>query len=990
MFTTVLRAVLTILCLEVLLLVATLHFSNVTGQLNQNAADILQKQTGNRQGYLQSTLLAAQDLDVLEDRVNTAAADLLSAGAIRLDTLDRSSADALPLLEAVSGSLISTLRQRSVTGVFIVLNTHDLDSLAALTNLPCVYLRDLDPTTTPSARNSDISMEISPAELVQSLHISTDTCWTPALTYDPAEPADFLYAPFQAAFTGSEQADAADYGRWTTAPYALAGDEAHPAVAYSMPLVLPDGTVYGVVGIEMLESHLRSILPFGELLSDGSGAYILAVADAPEENGVLTAKEVFCTSGDASGCPPGSELTLSASENGGYRMEVEGSWYHAAVIPLNLYSRNAPFSGDQFLLIGAAPEAHLFAFSNSVLTMLGLAVVLMFLVGAAASLLVAYRLARPITRLSDQVAAARKNPDAIPTLSPTGVRELDRFSSAFTQLSREVLDTSTKFLRIMDMASVELGGYEVRTDPPSVYVTDNFFALLDMPKVPAGELTVPRLLDILVRLDRDFAHSAAPDGAVLYEIPLSDGDTRYLRVETTYEGPAQVGLVEDVTASTLEKMRIEHERDHDPLTGLLSRQAFQRECEALFLHPRRLGCAALVMLDLDNLKHTNDAFGHDWGDAYIRQVGQCFARCAPPRSLCARISGDEFNLLLYGYSSKEEVRRVLHELHEAMGKTSLYLPTGRELRVSISGGVAWYPADSTQLSGLRKYADFAMYQVKKTRKGDLAEFDPVLYQQSIQTRQMRRDFQRLIREELVTYHFQPIVSAVTGRVEAYEALMRAKLSTLANPAEVLRLAREEDCLHEIERITLFRSAADFTARIESGDIPPGRKVFINSIASQCLTQEETAEFTRRFSALLPQMVIEITEEEDLDPAALAYKRAAFGHPASFALDDYGSGYSNDLGLLSIAPDYIKVDLSIIRDIDTDTDKQQIVSNIVSYAHQRSMKIVAEGLETPAEVRKVLELGVDLLQGYFLAKPGEIPPAVSPAALELIAAFPRPD
>ena len=671
-------------------------------------------------------------------------------------------------------------------------------------------------------------------------------------------------------------------------------------------------------------------------------------------------------------------------------MEVEGSWYHAAVIPLNLYSRNAPFSGDQFLLIGAAPEAHLFAFSNSVLTMLGLAVVLMFLVGAAASLLVAYRLARPITRLSDQVAAARKNPDAIPTLSPTGVRELDRFSSAFTQLSREVLDTSTKFLRIMDMASVELGGYEVRTDPPSVYVTDNFFALLDMPKVPAGELTVPRLLDILVRLDRDFAHSAAPDGAVLYEIPLSDGDTRYLRVETTYEGPAQVGLVEDVTASTLEKMRIEHERDHDPLTGLLSRQAFQRKCEALFLHPRRLGCAALVMLDLDNLKHTNDAFGHDWGDAYIRQAGQCFARCAPPRSLCARISGDEFNLLLYGYSSKEEVRRVLHELHEAMGKTSLYLPTGRELRVSISGGVAWYPADSTQLSGLRKYADFAMYQVKKTRKGDLAEFDPVLYQQSIQTRQMRRDFQRLIREELVTYHFQPIVSAVTGRVEAYEALMRAKLSTLANPAEVLRLAREEDCLHEIERITLFRSAADFTARIESGDIPPGRKVFINSIASQCLTQEETAEFTRRFSALLPQMVIEITEEEDLDPAALAYKRAAFGHPASFALDDYGSGYSNDLGLLSIAPDYIKVDLSIIRDIDTDTDKQQIVSNIVSYAHQRSMKIVAEGLETPAEVRKVLELGVDLLQGYFLAKPGEIPPAVSPAALELIAAFPRPD
>ena len=103
----------------------------------------------------------------------------------------------------------------------------------------------------------------------------------------------------------------------------------------------------------------------------------------------------------------------------------------------------------------------------------------------------------------------------------------------------------------------------------------------------------------------------------------------------------------------------------------------------------------------------------------------------------------------------------------------------------------------------------------------------------------------------------------------------------------------------------------------------------------------------------------------------------------FALDDYGSGYSNEGSLLELSPRFIKLDLTIIRGIDTDPDKQQIVQNIVAYAHPRSMQIIAEGVETAEELKKVLELGVDGLQGYFLAKPANIPTRITPAARQII-------
>lgn len=984
-FHTILRSMLWILFIEIALLVGILYLCRINTSLEQNAVDILQIQTENRQNYLQGQMLDAQDLSSLAGKINAVTQAMLDDGEISLDTLDSGSDAASPLLLSIGDSLISSMRHRPVTGIFVVLNTHDLDTREKGEPLPCLYLRDLDPNSSPSQRNSDLMLVRAPAQVVQSLYIATDTSWTPSINYGANGSSGFLYPVFQAAYHGNGELDAADYGHWTSSPYTLSGDD-HSAIAYTIPLILDDGTVYGVLGVEILESYLQALLPGTELQNDSSGTYLLGVAsNSAIGKDDLTVSVVSAS--PAANAPQQSydqTLLLKPSKRGGYQSDSPLGLCHAAVAPLTLYNRNAPFSNEQMLLIGSVPVSALYAFSGYVLRFLIIAVLVVLTAGLFSSLVLARKLSRPISRLSDEVAHARESRSSIPMLSATGIIELDRFSSAFTQLGREVLDTSTKFLRIMDMASVELGGYELRSAPDSIYVTDNFFDLLGMPGVDADDLTAQSFRELLQRFERSCPHSPAPDGAMLYHIRLPSGKERYLRIETTHEDGTQVGLAEDVTANTLEKLRIEHERDYDTLTDLYNRRAFRRICAEFFCSPEKLGHAALLMFDLDNLKQINDTFGHDWGDEYIRLTGECFAKNAPARTVCARISGDEFNALFYGYNDQDTLRADICALKAALEQSVVQLPSGRELRVSVSGGVAWYPESSTNLITLRKYADFAMYQVKRSRKGELLEFDPEVYRTSLQERRCHEEFRRLINEELVTYHFQPIIDAKDGSVFAYEALMRVDLPTLHSPADVLRLAREENCLHEVERITFFRASSAYQTLENAGKVVPSALLFVNSIASQYLTPDELSEYSARYASILPRIVIEITEEEVLDPKALRIKQTIRGSSGAFALDDYGSGYSNERSLLELSPNYIKIDLSIIRDIDTDANKRQIVSNTVSYAHQRGMKVVAEGLETADEVRTVLSLGVDLLQGFFLAMPQVEPGGASEESLAVIA------
>ena len=982
-FRTIFVAMMTALMAEVFLLVMSIAITNVGGRLNENAKEMLAMQVRNRASYLQDQMQKAQDLTELSDHIDDTLLQLEAEGKIDLSTMDQGSEQSDALLVAIAPQLVSALRSKEVTGVFVVLNTQDLRKREVGSSMPGIYLRDLDPDARPSENNSDLFIERGSASVVKELGITTDKSWQPVLRYQGLQGSGFVKAAFQTAYEDSARLDEEDYGRWTTSLYKMVGDD-RTAIAYSQPLILPDGTVYGVLGVEILTSYLQEKLPYGELQDNNVGTYFLVSTTASLEDEEFVVSKSITSSEDVYAQEAPAGMMHCQRRDGGVWMNLHNTEYYAVEQDLTLYNRNAPFSNEQWMLLGTVRSKDLFSFSHNMQNVITIAIVLTILTGMLSSFVVSRSLASPTEQLYREVIDAQGK-KAFPELSSTGIRELDRLAEALTDLNSELVNNSTKFLRIMDMASVELGGYELRFDTGSVYATDNFFALLGAPEIDGSELSVRRFEEVLNRIQLIHPCVTTAEGDKLLTV-RQNGETRYIMLRVTTDRHAQIGLAEDVTAATLERMRIEHERDYDILTGLYNRQAFHRVSEELFRQPGQLGVAALLMMDLDNLKHINDTYGHDWGDQYIHRTGRCLAENTPTGTVVARLSGDEFMLLFYGYRSRAQVQERIGLLCAAMQKSVAVLPSGSELHISISGGIAWYPEDGRDMDTLKKYADFALYQVKRTNKGHLEEFSMEVYQRESAAAQLRRDFQQLITEERVFYVFQPIFDAANGREMAYEALMRSDLPSLRSPAEIMRLAREQGALYEMERLTFVKSLETFDGLRKEGLVRKDALIFINSIANVALRKEESEYMDSRWHDLRRQMVIEITEEEEMNKEALEIKRNAPGFSGMFALDDYGSGFANESSLLELSPRFIKVDISIVRSIDTDPDKQQIMRNIVAYAHPRSMKIIAEGVENEAEMRKAIELGADALQGFYLAKPAAIPAKISPAARRVIADY----
>ncbi len=976
-FRVILMPLLSVLLAQIFLMIGTFLISGVFGRLDQNMKDILQKQVENRRDYLLNEMIGNwSELDLLAGEINSCVGEKLLEGQISMENLCSDSEEYIVVLNEIVPELIDTMYNKQVSGIFVVLSTENAAVSGSEIAFPGVYLRDLDPRAAPSSKREDILVQRAPRDVVQASVLATDVHWQPMFSAEDSIEKAYFSKPYDevCSVAAEKRLDAKAYGYWTSETYSLAGDN-QSAISYSIPLMLEDGTVYGVLGIELLTDYVRLLLPVGELNQEGHGAYMLAVA----RDGSSELKPVALT-GDILKLEDVIQSLFVLSENGITAEEKSGTYY-GAVEPLSIYSRNAPFEGDKWYLVGCIPNKVLYEFSSQLKWSFVFCVIATMLTGVLGVLLVSYRISKPVKRVSKEVKEEHHN--KMPMLSSTNIDEIDELVGAVTRLGREVLESSTRFLSIINMASVELAGYEIKKSSNSIYVTDNYFQLLEMEQVDIQNLTVEEFLRLQEQINQTLEHSLTEDGSILYTVPLKDGSVRYLRAEERIMGSRQIGLMEDVTSSVLETKKIEKDRDYDVLTGLLNRQGFKREAERVFQNPELLKTAAVLMMDLDNLKIINDTFGHPTGDAYIQTASACFFNNVPDRTLVARISGDEFILLFYGYNDNVEIWEHVTYLYHKIRSMEFILPDGENKGVSASGGLAWYPKDSDNLSELMKFSDFAMYCVKKREKGNVGDFDLIAYQEMLRRNQMQQEFYQLLENWQINYHFQPIFDGKTGKPYAYEALMRVNMPNLRSPLDVLQIARETDRMREIETITLFKASETYEALLKEQKVVPGALLFINSIADVSMTAEDDMRYHERFEHLQPQVVVEITEAENLDMELVTKKKSVKGFSGMIALDDYGSGYNTELNLLELSPNFIKVDIAIIRNIHQDEDKQQLVKNIVEYAHKRGMLIIAEGLECPEEVEKSLDLGVDLLQGYFLAKPGAVPPEISENAYTLI-------
>lgn len=986
-FNTVMRPMLALLVVEALLLTLVLIGSNVVGELNRNRESIADTQVENRGKHLSTTLNGWADMSRLTDILNSAVQKALDSGELTLEDLDGNSEACSALLLRVTDDLITTLYAKRINGIFLVFNTQDLSNISDNDPIPPkvgVCIRDMDPLSAPSERNEDLLWERSPISVVKTMDIATDTNWQPLFTFpedQPYESRAFFLEPLRAAFREKRITDISDFGYWEPSHEEENATTQH-GTTYSLPLMLGDGTIYGVVGVHIMDAYVGSLLPYEEMLKSGDGSYILVLSSQKAEELSMVEPKLIFGKGDFT---RGEALYLE-KDGEGYRYTApNGVPYYVTGADIPLYNKSSPFIQERWVLLGAIPAGQLYAFGNRLALILAGAVIAMLLGGVAASYIAGKRMSNPIQALSSEVRLPRGQ-DSIPDLSRTGILEIDQFSEAITTLSRNVLDASSRFLQIIRLASVELGGFEIREEDNSVFVTDNFFSMFGMLPIPQEEMSVSLFREIMDSLDEELPTEKRDDQSTLYTVASIGGTQRYIRVKVIDLGTRQVGVAEDVTSSILERMRVEHERDYDLLTGLYNRRAFYSQAVELFSDPAQLGHGALLMMDLDNLKYINDHYGHAFGDKYLRQAGQCFVENSPEGTLCARVSGDEFYLLFYGYESQSEIRQELKIFYNSMRASCYVLPSGKKMEISASGGVSWYPEDSQDFGELMRYADYAMYQAKRSKKGSMREFDRGGFNKEAHVLRAHSDFRKLISEQLVRFHFQPIVDSRSGEVRGYEALMRTDFPSLRSPGEVLRVAKEINMLREVECLTMLNAPIAYKKLLREGKADREALLFVNSLSNQSLTPEVEQRYIAEAAELRPRLVVELTESEDMTAEALQEKIRLNQGRTPFALDDYGTGYNSERNLLILSPKYIKVDMAIIRGIDEDANKQHIVSNIVSYGHERDMIIIAEGIETMAELNKVLELGVDMLQGFLLVRPAEIPGEVPEEIRDSIRAF----
>ena len=733
-----------LILVEIALLAGSVFGGGLISYMENNEIEVLHERVLNRQRYLQNEMLTRwSKVDSTAIKINQMTEELLQEGSISIDTLDDSSKDCFTLMDSVIGSLINMLRSNKVTGAFIVLNTDNLEELTEkgiYKNKPGIYVRDYDPKSSYTDRNTDLLLEYAPTEIVKNMNISLDSGWKPQFAFeDMQQYGAYLYEPYQAALGMDERTEleASDMGYWSE-PYQLSAND-QEAISYSVPLILENGTVYGVLGVELSLSYLEDMLPSEELKDKDAGSYLLGI----EKNSDTEITNVLISGSDYSMVNGDKKVTEIYTKNNRQLIKnILSEDIYCDVEYLTLYNTNTPFEQQRWVLTGIVRGKNLFRFSSTVEKMLIRGTLATLIAGILGGILISLVISRPVTELTKSVR--KMKPFSRIEFSRTGIREIDLMASELEHLNRETLYAAERFSYIVSAANLHLAVFEINKDEDSVFITGSFFEMLGLKQQDVTSLTEKGFWDMLDLLDQYKQHSTAGrNDEILYKIPVKSENSaqnqksaeddstepwKYIRITFKYNTSRYIGLVEDITDTAIEKENIEYERDHDLLTGLLNRRAFNRSMTEKFEHGILvLKTAALIMIDLDELKHVNDTYGHDYGDKYIKTAAECFEKYTPESTIICRRSGDEFNLFFYGYQDKEEIRACIRNLQAEIRNVSIHLPDHTELPIRMSAGIAWYPDDSAIYQKLKTYADFAMYQIKHTSKNQFGEFDKDAY-----------------------------------------------------------------------------------------------------------------------------------------------------------------------------------------------------------------------------------------------------------------------
>ncbi|MEK9133499.1 MAG: EAL domain-containing protein, partial [Pseudomonadota bacterium] len=436
--------------------------------------------------------------------------------------------------------------------------------------------------------------------------------------------------------------------------------------------------------------------------------------------------------------------------------------------------------------------------------------------------------------------------------------------------------------------------------------------------------------------------------------------------------PVLLSITRDITERKHSERRLKQLAHFDSLTDLPNRVQFIERLEQTMADADRTErLVGVVFLDLDRFKYINDSLGHGKGDMLLREVAIRLNGAIRRGDTVARLSGDEFALVLADMGHVDDAVRVVQKILDVFQQP--FLVAGHELFVTASMGITLYPFDDRGAQDLLRNADVAMYRAKESGKNNYQFYVAEMTAKATERLSLETDLRSALDRGELSLHYQPIAEGKSGRIVGMEALLRWKhpVRGMISPAQFIPLAEETGFIIPIGEWVLRTACLQCRAWQKLGF--PSLYVAVN-LSSRQFHQKD-----------LPASIYNILQETGLKPAFLGLElteglvmqqaeasvntlRELKAMDMRISIDDFGTGYSSLSYLKRFPIDVLKIDQSFVRDIPGDADDAAIASTIITMAHSLGLKVVAEGVETKEQLNFMREHGCDAMQGYFLSKP----------------------
>jgi diguanylate cyclase (GGDEF)-like protein/PAS domain S-box-containing protein len=462
------------------------------------------------------------------------------------------------------------------------------------------------------------------------------------------------------------------------------------------------------------------------------------------------------------------------------------------------------------------------------------------------------------------------------------------------------------------------------------------------------------------------------------------GDWRILEAQgrNLLDNPTVTGVVinaRDVTERKRVEEQLLHDALHDRLTGLPNRALFMDRLGQMIRRSRRDDAPgfAVLFVDLDRFKVVNDSLGHMIGDELLVATARRIESCLRPGDTAARLGGDEFTVLLDGVTSEDDARSVADRLQAVLA--SPIAIRGHDVFAAASIGIAVGPAGYRRPEEVLRDADIAMYRAKSLGPGHRAVFDRTMHTQAVSLLRLETELRAALRNGEFRVHYQPIIALEAGTLHGFEALLRWNhpVRGLLAPDVFLAVAEDSGLMVAIGD-WLLRTVLAQIHRWNSG-AGTGRtiSVHVNLSGREIMQPGMAANVSRlcqEYGVAQSQLQLELTESTLVDNSETAiHALAAFrAHGLRLSLDDFGTGYSSLSYLHRFPLDTVKIDRAFIARIQPGGQNAEFASTIISLARSLGMDVIAEGIESDAQLRFLREAGCEFGQGFHFAE------AVTPA------------